>query len=217
VSGPQGCRYEHFILDFYQVFLSFFTSSISWVLSQNYRRTKMKKMIFSAIVVTGMLLAGTSEAVQTKLIIRAQSKDAKFIGTSMGGAAVVLKDSETGTVLAQGLTAGSTGDTKKIMIEPLHRGSRLTDDSTAFFEAALDIEEPKLVTIEVEAPLARKPNMIKSSTQVWVIPGKDILGDGIIVEVPGFAVDVIMPESDSEITLKNGVAEIPIHAKIVMI
>jgi hypothetical protein len=177
----------------------------------------MRKFILFIILLSGMLVYNVSNATQTKMIIRAQSKDAKFIGTSMGGAMVIVKDSETGKVIAQGLTAGSTGNTKQIMVEPHSRSSRLTDNSTAYFEAVLNIEEPKLLTIEIEAPYARKPDMIKSSTQVWIIPGKDILGDGIIVEIPGFSVDIISPEKHSELKLGKGKSSMTIQAKVVMI
>ncbi len=174
----------------------------------------MRRVFVAVIMLTGILYFGISEAVQTKLVVRAISKDAKFIGTSMGGALVIVKDSETGRVVTRGLTSGSTGNTQKIMIEPKYRGVRITEDSTAKFETVIDIDEPKLITIEVEAPYVRILNMIKSSTQVWLIPGKDITGDGIIVEIPGFSVDARVPD---KIKLVNNRAIIPIGAWIVMI
>ena len=101
---------------------------------------------------------------------------------------IVIKDNETGKILAEGLTAGGTGNTKKIMIDPKKRFGKFTDGS-AMFETSIDIEEPKLITIEVDAPHISKTKMIKSSTQMWLIPGKDIVGEGIIIEVPGFFID----------------------------
>ncbi len=174
----------------------------------------MRKIFLIAIVLATILSFGIAEAVQTRLVIRAKSKDAKFIGSSMGGALVVITDAETGKALAKGLTAGSTGNTRKIMLQPHGRGIRITDDSTAKFEAVVDIEEPRLVTIEVEAPYGMKPKTVKSSTQVWLIPGKDITGEGIIIEVPGFAVDATAP-GNATLTKKRAV--IPIQARIVMI
>jgi hypothetical protein len=154
-----------------------------------------------------------AEAVQTDIVIRAKSKDAKFVGTKMGGALVVVKDSETGKVLAKGLTTGGTGNTGKIMIEPKTRFGHIADGS-AKFDATIDINEPTLITINVEAPYMHKDNMIKSSTQMWLIPGKDIIGEGIIIEVPGFSVDAQAPE---DVKLLNNKAVIPIKARIVMI
>jgi hypothetical protein len=173
----------------------------------------MKKVFIAGIILTGLLFYGISEAVQTKLVVRARSKDAKFVGTKMGGALVVVKDSETGKVLAKGLTEGATGNTQKIMIEPKTRFGMIADDS-AKFETSIDIDEPRLITIDVEAPYIHKTNMIKSSTQMWLIPGKDIVGEGIIIEVPGFSVDAHAPANAS---LVNNKVVIPVRARIVMI
>jgi hypothetical protein len=174
----------------------------------------VRKILISTILLTGILSFGISEAVQTKLVVRAKSKDAKFVGTSMGGALVVVKNSETGKVLAKGLTEGSTGSTQKIMINPIIRGVHISDNSTAKFETVIDIDEPQLITIDVEAPYGMKPSTIKSSTQIWLIPGKDIVGDGVMVEVPGFA---ITAKASGEIKLSQNKAVIPIQARIVMI
>jgi hypothetical protein len=173
----------------------------------------MKKGLVSAILMSIVLIFGISEAVETKLVIRARSKDAKFIGTKMGGALVVIRDSKTGKVLVEGMTAGSTGDTQKIMIEPKARFGRITDGS-AQFETSLDIDEPTLITITVAAPYMYKENMIESSTQMWLIPGKDIAGEGVVIEVPGFSIDARTPEKAQ---LVNNRATIPIEASIVMI
>lgn len=173
----------------------------------------MKKLLIAGIILTGFLFYGISEAVQTKLIVRVKAKDAKFIGTSMGGALVVIKDSETGKVLSKGLTSGATGTTQKIMVDPQVRGVRITDSSTAKFETSININEPMLITIDVEAPMNKKPDTIKNSTQIWLIPGKDIIGDGLVIEIPGFSVNAISPE---KIKMSGGRAVIPIQARIVM-
>jgi hypothetical protein len=49
---------------------------------------------------------------------------------------------------------------------------------------------------------------------MWLIPGKHIVGEGIIIEVPGFSVDAQIPE---KLKLANNRADIPIQASIVMI
>ncbi len=174
----------------------------------------MKKAILICVALTGILAYGAAEAVPTKLVVRAKAKDAKFIGTSMGGAAVTVRDAETGKVLAEGLTSGSTGNTQKIMVDPIERGKRITDSNTANFKTVIDIDEPRLLTIDVEAPMAYKPNTIKNSTQIWLIPGKDIAGEGLVIEIPGFAVKADVP---GEVKLSDGKAMIPVGARIVMV
>ena len=174
----------------------------------------MKKILTAAVLFAGIISFGIAEAVPTKLIVRAKSKDAKFVGTSMGGARIIIKDSETGKVLADGLTAGGTGNTQKIMVAPHMRFGRLTDSSTAKFETVIDIDEPVLATIDVEAPYGFKPDTVKSSTQVWLIPGKHMTGDGVIVEVPGFSIHT---QTAKEVKLAGSKADITIQARIVMI
>ena len=173
----------------------------------------MKKILIAAMIMSGILIYGISEAVPTKLVIRAKSKDAKFVGTKMGGAIVTIKDSETGKVLANGLTEGSTGDTGTIMIEPRTRFGSISNGA-AKFETSIDINEPALITIDVEAPLATKPNMIRSSTQMWLIPGKDITGEGIIIEIPGFSVIARAP---GNISMTGNKSVIPFQCQILMI
>lgn len=173
----------------------------------------MRKAFLAVILLAVIVSFGVSEAVQTNVIIRAKSKDAKFIGTKMGGAMVVVRDSETGKVLAEGLTAGSTGDTGKIMMEPKTRFGSIADGA-AKFEAVIDIDEPVLITIDVAAPYIHKDNMVKSSTQIWLIPGKDITGEGVVIEVPGFSVDA---QAMGKAKLVDNKAVIPVQARIVMI
>lgn len=173
----------------------------------------MKKVFILLGLLAGLLSYGISEAVQTRLVIRAKSKDAKFVGTKMGGARVVITDTETGKVLAEGLTVGGTGNTQKIMIEPRTRFGQIAEGA-AKFETSINIDEPTLITVDVEGPYIYKDNMIKSSTQIWLIPGKDIVGEGLIVEVPGFSIDAAAP---GKAKLVNGEAVIPVEARIVMI
>jgi hypothetical protein len=173
--------------------------------------------LFTGILLAGLLLYGLAEAVETKVIIRAKAKDAKFIGSSMGGALVVIRDSETGEILKRGITTGSTGDTRLIMIDPITRGKRIAPGPTARYETTLDIDEPKLVKIEVSAPYVQRQSIIKASTELWLIPGKHILGDGIIIELPGFSLDVISPQTHSRFGFNGGKGRIPIRANLVML
>ena len=149
----------------------------------------------------------------TNVMIRAQSKDAKFIGTSIGGARVIVRDAATGEILAEGLTRGSTGDTDKIVKEPIPRGKQLSDEDTAGFLAELDINKPTFVTVEALAPVNQRQASVTSSTQLWVIPGKNITGDGLVLEVPGFVVDILSPQTHERISSDK---EVEITANVVM-
>ncbi len=176
----------------------------------------MKKS-FLAVFTALFMLAAISEASSTKVVVRALAKDAKFIGASMGGALVIIRNSETGEILSKGLTSGGTGNTDVLMKTPIRRHSSVTDEKTAKFETTIDISEPVLATIEVSGPQGHKQASIKSSTQVWLIPGKDITGDGIVVEMPGFVVDVMAPQAHDDTNLNDTEASVQIKAKIVML
>lgn len=145
-------------------------------------------------------------------MIRVQSKDAKFIGTSIGGSKIIVRDDITGKILAEGITEGSTGDTKVIMEQPRSRGDVITDENTAGFLARLDINEPVFVTIEAIAPVNKKQARVRSTTQQWIIPGKHIIGDGIILEIPGFVVDILSPQTHETV---NG-SDVVITANVVL-
>ena len=174
------------------------------------------KHIGVGIGLAATLVAGVCGATETRVMVRARTKDAKFIGTSMGGALVVIRKADTGEVLASGLTSGGTGDTKRIMSDPLVRGAQITDASTAGFEAKLDLAEPTFVTVEVSGPMGQRESAAKATVQTWLIPGKHVAGDGLMVEIPGFAVHVVMPLAHEVVALAGGKAKVPLAANVVM-
>lgn len=151
----------------------------------------MHKTIMKALILSVLLaISLTLQAQETKVVVRAKAKDAKFIGSSIGGAMIIIKDANTGELLAKGMTSGSTGNTTKIMKEAHVRHQRITEASTAKFETSLNIDAPTFVTIEVLAPANAIQSQVKAQTQVWLIPGKHLEGEGIIIEIPGFVIDV---------------------------
>lgn len=161
-------------------------------------------------------VAGVCGAEETRVMVRVKSKDAKFIGSSMGGALVVIRKADTGEVLASGLTSGGTGDTRRIMVEPLVRGALLSDASTAGFEAKIDLKEPTFVTVEVAGPMGQRQSAAKATVQSWLIPGHSVSGDGLIVEIPGFAVNLAAPRAHEVFALEGGRAAVPLVANVVM-
>ena len=142
-------------------------------------------------------------ATDTKLMVRAKAKDAKFIGSSIGGAHIIVRNTLNGHILAEGETTGSTGNTDLIMRSPHERYTQLSDNDTAGFLAVVDIDEPTFVQIEVISPINKRNAQIHASTQIWLIPGKDILGDGIILEIPGFVIDILKPNTHQYIPIAS--------------
>ncbi|MCL6217846.1 Gmad2 immunoglobulin-like domain-containing protein [Zunongwangia pacifica] len=146
-----------------------------------------------------ILLISFNGMSQTNVMIRAKAKDAKFIGTSVGGAKIMVRNALTKEILAEGITFGSTGNTEKIMKQPKVRYQDLSENNTAGFLAKLDIKSPTFIEVEAYAPINKKQATVKTTTQLWVIPGKDIMGDGVVLEIPGFIIDILSPQTHERI------------------
>ena len=163
-------------------------------------------VVFLVSVNTIFLLAPPSfsaDKIPTKVIVRVVSKDAKVIGSGVGGAFVRIKKLERGEILAQGKQEGGTGDTERIMVQSRKRGETLygTPDA-AFFQADLLLDKPTQVEIYAEAPLAYPQSIQKGSKTLTLIPGKNILGEGVIIELSGLIVNILSPSPKE--SLKKG-------------
>ncbi|RKZ79736.1 MAG: hypothetical protein DRQ35_03630 [Gammaproteobacteria bacterium] len=148
---------------------------------------KLTKLL--STIAIGLILSANSFATETSVMVRAKAVDAKFIGTSVGGVKIVVEDAETGEILDQGWINGGTGSTKAIIKEPIARGQVLSDDKTAGFLAKVDITSPRLLRFKLVGPYGYRQALQEATVTSWVIPGKDILGDGITLNMPGFIVD----------------------------
>jgi len=147
-----------------------------------------------SFIFTSVSLSFSSERVLTTVIVRVVSKDAKVIGSGVGGAFVRIKNIETGEILAQGKQEGGTGDTDRIMVRPHRRGETLYDTpDAAFFKAEIPLDKPTQVEIYTEAPLGYPHNIQKGAKTLTLIPGKHILGEGVIIELNGLIVNLVEP------------------------
>ncbi len=176
----------------------------------------MMRIAVTALLSIGLVLSGASAAVaqKTEIVVRVVSKGGKFVGTSMGGARIILRDADTGEILAQGVTSGSTGNTAQLMTEKRTRSVPLSDETSAKFVATLDLDRPRLIEVSAFGPLAQRQAAMHVSSTQWVVPGKDIKGgDGWLLELPGIAVDVLAPPT--HIALK-AMQKISLKANVVM-
>ena len=160
-------------------------------------------------------LSFSAEKISTKVIIRVVSRDAKVIGSGVGGALVRIKNLGTGEILVQGKQEGGTGDTDRIMVQPHKRREILygTPDA-AFFQADLLLDKSTQVEIYTEAPLAYPHAIQKGSKTITLIPGKHILGEGVIIELNGLIVNILSPSPKEG--LKRG-KEVFIKAEVRML
>lgn len=157
----------------------------------------------------------SAEKITTEVIVRVTSNGAKVIGSGVGGAFVRIKNLETGELLAEGKQSGGTGDTDRIMVQPYRRGEVLYAGSeAALFQAKIPLEKPTQVEIYTEAPLGYPHALQKGSKTITLIPGKHILGDGVIIELNGLIVNTIEPSPKDG--LKRG-QEVVVRVEVKML
>jgi hypothetical protein len=172
------------------------------------------KKVFMAILIV-LFSVNSAVAVSTEVIVRVKSKDAKFIGSSMGGVLVTIKDVDTGELLATGIATGSTGDTKLLMKTPHSQGMVLSDEKASKFTATIDIDEPRLIEVSAYGPLGQRQSANRISATQWVVPGKHISGgDAWMLELPGLVVDILEPPA--AITYGNTPEKVEVRANVAM-
>jgi hypothetical protein len=155
------------------------------------------KLLFNIVLFSLFALlwcATNAYAEDTPVSVSVLSNDAKFVGSSMGGMRITIRDVISGELLAEGLTVGSTGDTKRIMDAPRERDFVLRTKGSARFDAVLDLERPTRVRIEATGPLAQAQGASEISETWTLLPGKDYSdGNGILLHLHGMVVDVLSP------------------------
>lgn len=148
----------------------------------------------NTILTLSLFIAAGAEAAQTKITVRAVSRDAKVIGDGVGGARITIRELSTGKVLAAGIQKGGTGDTKLIMQSPRSReASVYATPGAASFDATLELAAPTRVEIVAEGPLKFPQAMQRVSTTMLLVPGRHVVGEGVVLEIAGLIVDA--PES----------------------
>ncbi len=144
-------------------------------------------------------------AVTTPVIVRVVGNHAMVLGDSMGGAAVTIKDAETGAILASGTQTGTGGDLRTIMQTPhLQTDQVYSIRNSAAFTAELHLTKPTLVEIVGEGPLKFPHAKRRASKTVLLYPGKPVTGDGIVLELNGLIVQIESPPHDRPLGIGDG-------------
>ncbi len=178
------------------------------------------KFILCSLLLAGVLfstafLSFSADKVPTKITVRVVSKDAKVIGSGVGGALVRIKNLETGEILAEGKQEGGTGDTDRIMVHPRQRGETVYGTpSAALFQAEIPLNKPTQIEIYAEAPLSYPQAIQKETKTLLLIPGKHILGEGVLIELDGLIVNILEP---APATGLNGGKKVTVKADVRML
>lgn len=166
------------------------------------------------VVGTGFAQAAEPGAVPTRLTVRVVAQDAKLIQDAVGGASITVRDLESGELLAQGLQRGDSGSTDKIMRRAHVRGENIYDvPGAAVFSTTLALTRPTRVEIIAEGPLDYPQAMQSASTTLLMVPGKDVVGDGVVLTLHGFIVELL---AAADLAGATPGAELPVEARLRM-
>jgi hypothetical protein len=163
-----------------------------------YARTIAMWMCCFLIIAAASIMAPVAQATPTEILVRVIAQDAKFMGDHTGGAAIILREADSGRILAEGKTTGATGDTDRIM-NATGRSPKRARDGDGSFLGVIDIDRPTLVSLEASGPLSYPQSALKVSAQRWVLPGHHVrTGDGWTIELPGLIVRITTPTPQSK-------------------
>jgi hypothetical protein len=157
--------------------------------------------ITSVITDSAQVERASDVATPTTVIVRAVSNDAKLLQDPVGGARIVIRHAETGDVLAEGVQRGDSGSTTKIMREPHARGAAIYDArGAAKFTTEISLTEPTPVVVTAEGPLDYPDALQRASASLMLIPGEDMSGDGLILTLHGFIVEMVTPSASADLS-----------------
>ena len=142
----------------------------------------------------------------TTVLVRVVAHGAMVLGRDVGGARVTITDIGTGRILATGLQQGSSGDQNQIMRTPCMIGEpTYSSRPSAAFTAALDLQQPTLVEVSAEGPLAYPAALQKASTTLLLIPGQNLTHDGIVLHLYGYLVEIDQPKPQETLIAKDDI------------
>lgn len=178
------------------------------------RYRTLRGVAATALALLLLPLPMRAQGTPTRLLVRAVAHDAKIIGSGVGGARITVKNTRTGEVLASGTQEGGTGNTAAIVGTPRERGATVYDtEGAASWETTLNLTVPTQVEVIAEAPLGNTAAIQRTSKTLLMVPGEDIVGEGLILELNGFAVGISSPD---EGPVTKGDGALTVRARVTM-
>ncbi|HEU4685117.1 MAG TPA: hypothetical protein VFS39_11510 [Nitrospira sp.] len=142
----------------------------------------------------------------TTILVRVVAHGAMVLGREVGGARVTITDADTKQILATGIQQGEAGDQNQIMRTPhIMEEPIYSSRPSAAFTTTLELRKPTLVEITAEGPLAYPASLQKVSKTVLLIPGQDLINDGIVLRLSGYLVQIERPKPGETLIAKDDV------------
>ncbi len=160
---------------------------------------------------------------KTKILVRVQAKGGKYLGDDIGGAWVTVRNSQTGELLASGVTSGGSGSISDKYVQSASRMAIVTpgnpqqihwvvaDPTTSHFSAELALDHPAMLEISVFGATGGLQTAHRAVATAWAVPGNDIVVD---IEISGLLVQVIEPTTHLQLPAIGGV--VPLRANVAM-
>ena len=144
--------------------------------------------------------------IPTEVLVRVVAHGALVLGDEVGGASVTITDIATGRLLASGKQQGEAGDQNQLMRTPRLMGEpHYSSRNAASYRTTLELEHPTQVEIAVAGPLAYPQAMQRASRTVLLVPGQDLLNDGIVFDLYGYIVQIEQPKPGEPLIAKEDV------------
>ncbi len=142
----------------------------------------------------------------TTILTRVVAYGGMVLGREVGGARITITDVETKQILATGIQQGEAGDQNQIMRTPHTIGEPLySSRPSAAFSTTLELRKPTLVEIAAEGPLAYPASLRRTTKTILLIPGQDLSGDGIVLHLYGYIVQIEHPKPGESLIAKDDV------------
>jgi len=171
-------------------------------------------LLFATGVFGAFAQAAESQAVPTRLTVHVVAQDAKLIQDAVGGAEVIVRDADSGAVLAQGMQRGNSGSTDKIMRQAHGRSETIyAVPGAGVYSTTLQLTQPTRIEVTAEGPFDYPQARQTASATLLMVPGQDVSGDGVVLTLHGFIVEVLSPE---ELTAVAAGSKLSVEARVRM-
>ena len=145
-----------------------------------------------------------NEALATTVTVRVVGHGSLVLGREVGGARVTITDLATGQILASGIQQGEAGDQNQIMHTPHFMREPLYSASpSASYSTTLYLTRPTQVEISAQGPLSYPAAAQRVAKTLWLIPGHHMTGDGIVLQLYGYIVQIVEPAAGNSLIAKE--------------
>ena len=179
-----------------------------------------------------------AELPNTRIAVRVQAVGGKFLGDDIGGAAISVRDAQSGELLASGTTAGGSGNLSLVyspnaslatIATPFPKGPTVhrwvsaentgpPATQTSVFFAELFLDRARELLFEAYGPLGGLQSAHRTVAGLSVAPGTNLsAAPGLVLMLPGLLVQVMSPATHSQFDSGSCTdLQLPLRANVAM-